>query len=118
MWPAMYTRSDIAYSVRVLSRYCSNPSPLHCKYFQQIMRYLTGTLDLAFVFKQDTKNDLVRYSDSDYAGTKDGKRSTGAYTFMLAGGPISYCSKLQLTVAQSTCEAEYMALNKAAKKAI
>ena len=118
MWPAMHTRPDIAYSVGVLSRYCSNPSPLHCKYLQRIMRYLAGTLNLGQVFKRDTENDLTGYSDSDYAGTKDGRRSTGAYTFMLAGGPISHCSKLQPTVAQSTCEAEYMALNEAAKEAI
>ena len=119
MWPAMHTRPDIAYSVGVLSRYCSNPSPLHCKYLQRIMRYVAGTLDLGLVFKRhDTEDDIVGYSDADYAGTKDGRRSTGAYTFLLAGGPISHCSKLQPTVAQSTCEAEYMALNEAAKEAI
>ena len=58
------------------------------------------------------------YSDSDYAGTKNGRKSSGAYTFLLAGAPISHCSKLQPTVALSTCEAEYMALTEAAKEAI
>ena len=82
------------------------------------MRYLAGTLDLALVFRRDTEDDVVGYSDSDYAGTKDGRRSTGAYTFLLAGRSMSHCSKLQPTVAQSICKAEYMALNEAAKEAI
>lgn len=118
MWPAIHTRPDIAYAVGVLSRYCSNPSSLHCKYLQRIMRYLAGTLDVGLVFRRNTQDDIVGYSDSDYAGTKDGRRSTGAYVFMLAGAPISHRSKLQPTVAMSTCEAEYMAMTEAAKEAI
>lgn len=118
MWPAIHTRPDIAYAVGVLSRYCSNPSPLHCKYLQRIMRYLTGTLDVGLVFRRNTQDDIVGYSDSDYAGTKDRRRSTGAYVFMLTGALISHRSKLQSTVAMSTCEAEYMAMTEAAKEAI
>ena len=115
---SMHTRPDIAYAVGVLSRYCSNPGPLHCKYLQRIMRYISSTLNTGLVFRKDTEDDIVGYSDSDYAGTKDGRKSTGAYTFLLAGAPISHCSKLQPTVALSTCEAEYMALTEAAKEAI
>lgn len=76
MWPAMHTRPDIAYAVGVLSRYCSNPGPLHCKYLQRIMRYLASTLDVGLVFRGNTGNDLVGYSDADYAGTKNGRKST------------------------------------------
>ena len=118
MWPAMHICPDIAYAVGVLSRYCSNPDPLHCKYLQHIMRYISSTLNTGLVFRKDTEDDIVGYSDSDYAGTKDGRKSTGAYTFLLAGAPISHCSKLQPTVALSTCEAEYMALTEEAKEAI
>ena len=61
---------------------------------------------------------MVGYSDTDFARIKDGRRPTGAYTIMLAGGLISHCSKLQSTVAMFTCEAEYMALTEMAKEAI
>lgn len=118
MWPAIHTRPDIAYAVGVLSRYCSNPGPFHCKYLQRVIRYLLGTLDVGLVFRKDTEDDIVGYSDSDYAGTKDGRKSTGAYTFMLVGALISHYSKLQPTVALSTCEAEYMVLTEAAKEAL
>lgn len=96
MWPAIHTRPDIAYAVGALSRYSSNPSKLHCQ----------------------MPDDLIDYSDSDYAGTIDGRRSTSAYTFLLGGAAISFTSKLQPTVALSTCEAEYMALCEAEKEAI
>lgn len=118
MWLAIHTRPDIAYAVGVLSRYCSEPSPLHCKYLPPIMRYLAGTLDPGLVFRRDSEDDILGYSDSEYAGTKDVKRSTGTYTFMLASGPIPHFSQLQPTVAMPTCEAEYMALTEAAKEAI
>ncbi len=61
---------------------------------------------------------MVGYSDIDFTGTKDRRRSTRAYTIMLAGGPISHCSKLQSTVTIFTCKAEDMALTEVVKEAI
>ena len=118
MWPAVHTRPDIAYSVGVLSRYCSNPGPTHCNLVIQIFRYLSGTLDLGITFTADSKDELVGYTDSDYAGLIDGRKSTGGYIFMLSGGPLSHQSKLQSTVALSSCEAEYMATTEAGKEAL
>ena len=118
MWPAVHTRPDIAYSVGVLSRYCSNPGPTHCNLVIQIFRYLSGTLDLGITFTADSENDLVGYTDSDYAGLLDGRKSTGGYIFMLSGGPLSHQSKLQSTVALSSTEAEYMATTEAGKEAL
>lgn len=82
------------------------------------MRYLVGTLNVDFVFRKNAKDNIVGYSDANYAGAQDGKRLTKAYTFMLAGASISHQSKLQPTVALSTCKAEYIALTKAAKETI
>ena len=79
MWPAVHTRPDIAYSVRVLSRDCSIPGPTHCNLFIQIFRYLSGTLDPGITFTADSEDDLVGYIDSDYAGLTDGRQSTGGY---------------------------------------
>lgn len=56
---AIHTRPDIAYAVGVLSRYCSEPSPLHCKYLPPIMRYLAGTLDPGLVFRRDSEDDIL-----------------------------------------------------------
>ncbi len=118
MWPAVHTRPDIAYSVGVLSRYCSNPGPTHCSLVVQVFRYLSGTLDLGITFQADSSDELVGYTDSDYAGLVDGRKSTGGYIFMLSGGPLSHQSKLQNNVALSSTEAEYMAACEAGKEAL
>ena len=77
MWPDVHTRPDIAYSVGVLSRYCSNPGPTHCNLVIQIFRYLSGTLDLGIAFTADLEDDLVGYTDSDYVGLTKEMRADG-----------------------------------------
>ena len=61
---------------------------------------------------------VVGYSDSDWAANVDNRRSTTGYMFMLGGGPISWKSKSQPTVALLSTEAEYMALSSSAQEAI
>jgi hypothetical protein len=123
MWSAVHTRPDLAYSVGVLSRYAHNPSQIHCALIKRVLRYVVGITNVGLKFSRDVNNphsddDLVGYSDSDFAGLKDKRHSTGGYVFMLAGGAISHSSKQQQTIALSSCEAEYMALSDAAKEAI
>ncbi len=99
MWLAVHSRPDIAYSMRILSRYCSNPGLTHCNLIIQIFRYLSGTFDLGITFTADPEDELVGYIDSDSAGLIDGRKCTGGYIFMLSGGPLSHQSKLHSTVA-------------------
>eukprot|EP00253_Pinus_taeda_P026498 PITA_26498 len=61
---------------------------------------------------------LLRYVDSDFARDVDKRRSTSGYVFTLAGGAISWMSKLQNIVALSTTEAEYVATSHTCKEAI
>eukprot|EP00253_Pinus_taeda_P021368 PITA_21368 len=61
---------------------------------------------------------VSRYVDSDFAGDLDKRRSTSEYVFTLAGGAISWMSKLQNIVTLSTTEAEYIAASHACKEAI
>jgi hypothetical protein len=58
------------------------------------------------------------YCDADFASDPDSRRSTGGYVFKLAGGAVSWGSKLLPTVATSTMEAEYMALAGGVKEAM
>ncbi len=119
----MHIRLDLAYSVRVLSRYAHNPSQIHCALIKRVLRYVVGITNVGLKFSRDVNNphsddDLVGYSDSDFAGLKDKRHSTGGYVFMLAGGSISHSSRQQQIIALSFCEVEYMALSEAAKEAI
>ena len=60
----------------------------------------------------------IGYVDSDYAGCKDIRCSTEGNVFIVAGGPISWESKRQETVALSTVESEYMAFTRATTQAL
>ena len=60
----------------------------------------------------------VCYTDSDWAGDKENRRSTGGYVFTLVGGAVSWKTKLQSVVAMSSTESEYIALSEATKEAV
>ena len=119
LYAALLTRPDIAYATSMLGRYASNPSPEHIKAIKRVFRYLKGTLDYNITYKGDYNSSpyITGYTDADYAGEKDEYKSTTGYIFYLANGPISYKSKLQSITAQSTTEAEYIALANSAKEA-
>uniref|UniRef100_A0A3Q7G619 Reverse transcriptase Ty1/copia-type domain-containing protein n=1 Tax=Solanum lycopersicum TaxID=4081 RepID=A0A3Q7G619_SOLLC len=61
---------------------------------------------------------ITGYSDSDFAGDVDTRRSMIGYVFTLGGSVVSWKTTLQPTVTLSTTEAEYMALTEAAKEGI
>ena len=61
--------------------------------------------------------ELVGYADADWANDKETRRSVTGYVFMYAGGPITWESKTQRTVALSSTEAEYMSLSESAREA-
>ena len=61
---------------------------------------------------------VLGYTDSDYAGHVDSRRSTSGYVFTFAGGAVSWMSRAQKCVALSTTEAEYVAATEGCKEAI
>jgi len=110
------TRPDICFAVGLVSRYQSNPGEKHWKVVKRIMRYLRGTYDYALVF-QGGDMKVRGYTDADFGGDIDSSVSTSAYVFTLGGGSISWRSKKQDCVAQSTMEAEYVASSEAGRHA-
>jgi hypothetical protein len=117
MYAMLCTRPDIAYAVSVVSRYSSNPTPSHFLAVKKIFRYLRGTWDFQLTY-QGKLGELRGYSDADWAGDTETRRSTGGFVFNMGSGAISWSSKRQPVVALSSCEAEYMGQTQAAKEAI
>lgn len=76
MWPAMQTRPDLAESVGVLSRFLSNHRPVHVELTKYVLRYISGTLELGQTFdgEADTPDDVIGYTDSDFAGSKPDRK--------------------------------------------
>lgn len=112
------TRPDIAYAVHDVSRFNNNPGKEHWSAVKQIFRYLKGTMDLKLEFNKESNSNLTGYSDSDYAGDLDERRSCTGFVFIRNGGAISWNSRRQETVAISSTEAEYMALSSATQEAL
>ncbi|KAK9200145.1 hypothetical protein WN944_015341 [Citrus x changshan-huyou] len=120
MYTMVCTRPDISHAVGIVSRYMHNPGKGHWQAVKWILRYIQKTVDVGLLFERDDTlgQGVIGYVDSDYAGDLDKRRSTTGYVFTFAGGPISWKSTLQSTVALSTTEAEYMAITEAVKEAI
>ena len=115
MYAMVCTRPDIAHAVGVVSRYLSNPGKEHWEAVKWILRYLKGTSRLCLCYG-GAEPILEGYTDADMAGDHDSRKSTSSYIFTLAGGAVSWQSKLQKCVALSTTEAEYIAAVEAGKE--
>ena len=81
MYAATTTRPDIASAIGILAQYMSAPSMDHWSGVKRVLRYIRGTQEYGLFFSSDNKNELVGYSDSDWAGDIDTRRSTSGYTF-------------------------------------
>lgn len=113
------TRPDCAYTVGSLAQYLSDPKYSHFQTLKRVLRYLKGTSSYGIKYQRQTKaHDLQGFSDADWAGDKDTRRSTSGYCFLLTSGVISWGSKKQTSVALSSTESEYMALAKATAEAV
>ena len=95
-----------------------NPTNQHWTAVKRILRYLNGTKELGLLYNSGEMKDCVGYSDADWAGDLDDRKSTSGYIFHTGGAAVSWKSKKQSSVALSTAEAEYMALASAAQEAL
>ena len=110
------TRPDIAYHTGLLARYMANPSLEHRKWLNKLWLYISYTRDLGLNYQSELVEDLIGYCDSDWGGDIGTRRSTTGYIYLYRGAAIAWNSRLQRTVALSSCEAEYMALKEAIKE--
>lgn len=119
MFPMVYTRPDIAFSAGKLAQFMDNPTNEHARSMKTLLRYLRSTMDLRIRYGPygPSANRILGYSDADYAGDKNDRKSTSGMIYLLGGGPISWRSRKQPAVSTSTTEAEYIAMSSSAKHA-
>lgn len=116
MYIGICTRPDIIHSVSKLSQKNSDPHLEHMTAAKRVLKYLNKTKEVQLKYSK-TGEPIKCYVDADWGGDAVDRKSYTGYTFILAGGAISWESRKQQSVALSSTEAEYMALSSAAKEA-
>jgi hypothetical protein len=115
------TRPDLAHALGVLGQFSSNPGMAHWKAVQRCLKYVVGTLNYRLCYggpETPPTSSILGYTDADWGGDVDSRRSRSGYAFFCFGGLVSFKSKLQQVQALSSTEAEYYALVEGGKEAM
>ncbi|MBW0540675.1 hypothetical protein O181_080390 [Austropuccinia psidii MF-1] len=100
-----------------LSKYSTKPNQSHWNSLKHLLRYVKGTKDKCLVYQQQSnKEALTGWADADYANDYEDRKSITGYVMLAFSNPIFWLSKKQSIVAQSTTEAEYVAMNICSKQ--
>ncbi|KAK6161465.1 hypothetical protein DH2020_004846 [Rehmannia glutinosa] len=94
--------------VCLCARFQSNPKESHMSAVKRIFRYLKGTIQYGLFYPKNENFSLKVYSDSDYAGNIDDRKSTTGSCQFLGDCLVSWFSKKQNRVSLSTAEVEYI----------
>ncbi|XP_051145340.1 uncharacterized mitochondrial protein AtMg00810-like [Andrographis paniculata] len=103
------SRPDISFSVGVCARFQSTPKESHLKAAKRILKYVKGIEELGLWYSNRSDLDLIGFTDSDWAGCYDDRKSTTIGCFYIGDNIVSWSSKKQNSIALSTAEAEYIA---------
>ncbi|KAL5540403.1 hypothetical protein UlMin_042426 [Ulmus minor] len=102
-----HTRPDIAYVVCVVSQFMHDPRKPHMDAVECILRYLKSAPGKGLLFAKHNHLKVEGYTDADWAGSADNRRSTSGYFTFVGGNLVTWRSKKQPVVARSSAEAEY-----------
>ncbi|XP_068654190.1 uncharacterized mitochondrial protein AtMg00810-like [Aristolochia californica] len=105
------TCPDISYVVHKVSQFMTSPRHLHLAAVQRIIRYQHGSPAHGLFFPTGSALHLVAYSDADWAGCLDTRRSTTGWCMFLGDALISWKCKKQDRMSKSRTEAKYRAMS-------
>lgn len=104
------TRPDITHITQQLSQFLSKPSIIHHNAACRVLRYLKSSPSRGLFFPHNSTLQLPGFSDADWAGCQDTRRSISGSCFFIGQSLISWRTKKQQTVSHSSSEVEYCAL--------
>jgi hypothetical protein len=106
----LLTGPNLSFSVNRVCQYMVAPTTMHWAAVKRILRYLHATYDLGLCFMKTSSSLLSAFSDADWAGNPDDRRSTGGYAVFFGGNLVSWSYRKQSTVSRSSTESEYKAI--------
>ena len=122
------TRPDMAFATKERARALASPTNADMTALRHLVRYYRTTSDLELRIQPKTRTrvpegepellSVEAYSDSDWAGCRDTRRSTSGGMIYFEGAVLSFWSRTQTTIALSSCEAELYAINMATIEAL
>lgn len=83
------TRPDISFSVNKICQYLHAPTTLHWTDVKRILRYIKGSIDIGLKIKKSLSMLVSAFSDADWAGCPDDRRSTGGFAVYLGSNLVS-----------------------------
>jgi histone deacetylase 1/2 len=104
------TRPDIAFSVNKVCQFLHAPTEIHWAAVKRILRYLRQDTKIGLKIQKCNSMLLSAFSDADWAGSVDDRRSTSGFAVFLGSNLVSWSARKQATVSRSSTEAEYKAV--------
>jgi hypothetical protein len=104
-----HTCPDLSFVVGLVSRYMKTPHESHWKEAKRILRYVHGTIQFEIHYNSRGTPLLVGFTDSDWVGDPDDRKSTACYIFSLGSGPVTWAYKKQQAIALCSAKAKYRA---------
>jgi histone deacetylase 1/2 len=104
------TRPDISYEVNKVCQFLHTPTDVHWTAVKRILRYIQQTKEVGLRVRKSSSSLLSAFSDADWAGSADDRRSTSGFAVFFGSNLISWSSRKQAIVARSSTGAEYKSL--------
>ena len=104
------TRPDLAFAVNRVCQYLHAPTTHHWSAVKRIIRYLKFSEGTGLLIRRNSPLVINGFSDADWAGSRDDRRSTGGFVVFLGSNVVSWSARKQPTVSRSSTEAEYKSM--------
>jgi histone deacetylase 1/2 len=114
----LHTRPDLSFAINKVCQFLHAPRSTHWSAVKRILRYVSSTVSRGLHIRSSSSSLLSAFSDADWAGSSDDRRSTGGYAIFYGPNLIAWSARKQATVSRSSTESEYKALANATAELI
>jgi hypothetical protein len=100
-----HTQSDLSFSINKVFQFLYSPTTVHMTAVKRILRYLKLTISTGLKIRKSSSTLLSAFSDADWTGCPDDRKSTGGFAVFLGSDIVSWCAKKQPMVSHPSSEA-------------